>query len=394
MSNRIGSGQHVGSDAAVCGREATRQAREALAGAPASFGFLFASPDLPLGEALRAARAAAGTQQMIGCTTAGEVTERGLTHGGVAVLLVSAPASVTEIASVPGLKEDPKRAAADLCRNFRAAQGKAHSKGLPFSTTVVLADGLSGVGEELVRQIVAQTQALHQIVGGAAGDEGRFKATLVGDVERAATDVAAAAHLFGKAPWGVGIGHGLEATTGKMTVTRSKANVVFEIDGRPAFEAYKEHARKRGVSLTPSGAGEYLIANELGVMLGDRVARARAPLSVGSDGSLTCAAGVRQGSQVAILDGVPEQMVAAARSAAEEAKANLQGTKPAGVLLFDCVCRGLILKDQFQKEIEAVRSVMGDVPVGGFLTYGEIANYGGSVEAWHNTTAVCVAIPA
>ena len=95
MNNRIGSGQHVGSDAAVCGREAARQAREALAGAPASFGFLFASPDLPLGEALRAARAAAGTQQMIGCTTAGEVTERGLTHGGVAVLLVSAPASVT-----------------------------------------------------------------------------------------------------------------------------------------------------------------------------------------------------------------------------------------------------------------------------------------------------------
>src|SRR2546428_4633021 len=96
-------------------------------------------------------------------------------------------------------------------------------------------------------------------------------------------------------------------------------------------------ARSRSfVSLNPSGAGEYLIANELGVMLGDRVARARAPLSVGADGSLTCAAGVRQGSQVAILDGVPKNMVAAARAAAEEAKANLQGAKPAGVLLFDC----------------------------------------------------------
>jgi hypothetical protein len=393
MGNRVGSGQHVGSDAAVCGREATRQAREALGGAVASFGFLFASPDLPLGEALRAARSAAGTERIIGCTTAGEVTERGLTHGGIAVLLVAAPRSVSEMAAVPGLKEDPKRAAAELCRNFRAAQGKAHTKGLAFSTTVVLADGLSGVGEELVRQILAQTQALHQIVGGAAGDEGRFKATLVGNGERAAPDVAAAAHVFGAAPWGVGIGHGLEATTGKMAVTKATGNVVYELDGRPAFEAYKEHAKKRGVALTPSGAGEYLIANELGVMLGDRVARARAPLSVGSDGSLTCAAGIRQGSQVAILDGVPQNMVAAARSAAEEAKANLQGAKPAGVLLFDCVCRGMILKDKFQKEIEAVRSVMGDVPVGGFLTYGEIANYGGSVEAWHNTTAVCVAIP-
>src|SRR2546428_8619504 len=96
MGNRTGTGQHVGTDAAVGGREAARQAREGLGGAQASFGFLFASPDLPLGDALRAARTAAGTQQIIGCTTAGEVTERGLTHGGVAVLLVSAPQAVAE----------------------------------------------------------------------------------------------------------------------------------------------------------------------------------------------------------------------------------------------------------------------------------------------------------
>jgi len=49
--------------------------REALAGAPASFGFLFASPDLPLRRALRAARTAAGTQQIIGCTTRSERTD-------------------------------------------------------------------------------------------------------------------------------------------------------------------------------------------------------------------------------------------------------------------------------------------------------------------------------
>ena len=87
-----------------------------------------------------------------------------------------------------------------------SAQAKAHSKGLAFSTTVVLADGLAGVREELVRQIVAQTRALHQVVGGAAGDEGRFKATLVGNGAEAASDMAAAAHVFGAAPWGVGIG--------------------------------------------------------------------------------------------------------------------------------------------------------------------------------------------
>ena len=125
----------------------------------------------------------------------------------------------------------------------------------------------------------------------------------------------------------------------------------------------------------------------------DEIKRARAPLSVGADGSLTCAAEVPQGAHVAILDGKPDSMVAAARQAAEEALQNLQGQTPAGVLLFDCVCRGLILKDGFQREIDAVREVMGEVPVAGFLTYGEIASYSGRIESWHNTTAVALAIP-
>src|SRR2546430_12213554 len=96
MANRVGSGQHVGSDAAVCGREATRQAREALGGAAASFGFLFASPDLPLGDALRSARSAAGTQEIIGCTTAGEGTPSGPSPGSAARPLVVAPQSVSQ----------------------------------------------------------------------------------------------------------------------------------------------------------------------------------------------------------------------------------------------------------------------------------------------------------
>ena len=96
---------------------------------------------------------------------------------------------------------------------------------------------------------------------------------------------------------------------------------------------------------------------------------------------------------LSILDGDPDNMVEAARSAANEAKSNLMGEPAAGVLLFDCVCRGMILKTQFQREIDAVRSVFGAVPVAGFLTYGEIARYKGRLDGWHNATAVVVAIP-
>ena len=392
MTNKVGSGRSSGSEAARVASEATKKALAGLNGSAPSFGLVFASPSLPLGECLRSASQVARGAKLIGCSTAGEFTEEGLIHGGVSVVLIASESPVLA-RSVRDVAKEPQQAAKALCEGFHRTAEGARQKGYVCSTTLTLVDGLSGAGERFVESIVENTQALHQVVGGAAGDEGKFQATHVGEPERAGTDMAAAIHVFTKNPWGVGIGHGLEPTTAKMRVTRAKANVVYEIDGRPAFAVYEEHAAKRGVKLQAATAGEYLIANELGIIVAGKVTRARAPLSVGKDGSLSCAAEVPQGAHVAIVDGKPDAMVAAARQAAEEALHNLQGQKPAGVILFDCVCRGLILKDGFSREIAAVREVMGEVPVAGFLTYGEIASYSGRIESWHNTTAVALAIP-
>ena len=392
MATRTGSGRAAGSNSKQVAGQAARKAMEALGDAKPSFGFLFASPSLLLGDCLAIARDIARGADILACTTAGEITEEGLGHGGVAVLLVASDGA-HHAGSIAGLKEDPRSAGRELCQAFHNEFQRARGKGLVCSTTVTLVDGLSGSGEKFVESIVDNTEALHQVVGGAAGDEGRFVATHVGEGKRAGPDRAAALHIFSATPWGIGVGHGLEATTGKMRVTRAKANIISEIDGKPAFSVYQEHARNRGITLTPANAGEYMIANELGVVVAGAVSRARAPLSVGPDGSLTCAADVPQGAHVVILDGKAASMVEAARNAAREALANLQGGEPAGVLLFDCICRGMILKDGFQQEIDAVCGVMGDVPLAGFLTYGEIASYSGCLESWHNTTAVAVAIP-
>jgi methyl-accepting chemotaxis protein len=170
--------------------------------------------------------------------------------------------------------------------------------------------------------------------------------------------------------------------------------VVHQIDGRPAFDVYKDHAAKRGTKLAPESAGSFLIGNELGIYFFDKLHRARAPLAVGADGSLTCAGEIPQGASICILDGEPDSMVAAAGRAAQEARKSLGGGEAAAVLLFDCVCRGMILDGQFGREIEAVRAAFPGVPVAGFLTYGEIARFKGHMAGWHNTTAVVAAIPA
>jgi hypothetical protein len=86
-------------------------------------------------------------------------------------------------------------------------------------------------------------------------------------------------------------------------------------------------------------------------------------------------------------------MVAACRNAAMNAKENLGAGPASGVLVFDCICRGMILGREFQREIDAVKDVFPDTPIAGFLTYGEIAKFRGKLDGWHNATAVVAAIP-
>jgi len=393
MATIAGSGRSSHLDSRAAAAEAVRMAQGPLGDARPGFGLLFASPKHDLGAALAAAEEASGTV-FFGCTTAGEITERGLTKGHLAVMVVSTDEMVSEVATVSGVKANPAAAARQLCDGFSRMAKVGAGRGFGMSSSVLLVDGLNGVGEELVSEVLGATRALQQVVGGAAGDDGAFKATYVGSGARASTDSAAVLHTFSKKPWGVGVDHGLKPTGRRMRVTRARRNVVQQIDGRPAFDVYKEFAASRGVKLTAENAGPFLIGNELGIFVFDELRRARAPLSVGADGSLSCAAEIAEGASVSILDGEPASMVEAARRAAQEAQKNLGGARAAGVLLFDCVCRGMILNSHFGREIEAVRSVFPDAPITGLLTYGEIARFKGRLDGWHNTTAVVAAIPA
>ena len=324
-------------------------------------------------------------------TTAGHFTEKGRCDAQAAVAVLG-EVSVEGCFS-DGLLE-PKKSGHELAGAFSEWTKSAVRAEMPHSISLILLDSLAGTGLRVVDELRRATRPHQVIVGGAAGDNGLFKETTVGLSGNLSAQGAAVLHTFDKSKWGVGLGHGLRPATGKMLVTSAKDNVLKTIDDKPAFEAYRDFAKSRGVDLTPDNCGQFMIKNELGVFFFDELRFARAPLGVGEDGSLTLAAPIKPGSTICILDGDADAMLEAAWAAANEAKVAL-GSKPAaGVLIFDCICRGLLLADRFQEEIQVIQECFGDVPVAGFLTYGEIARYGGKMQGWHNTTAVVVAIPA
>src|SRR5207245_808445 len=117
--------------------EVTQSALRRLRGARPKYGFLFASPNHDLAAALVSARNIADQADIIGCTTAGEITELGLTHGGVAVMLVASDAT-TRLSFATGLKHNASRVAQELLHGLADTKKAASQQDQRHVTTVLL----------------------------------------------------------------------------------------------------------------------------------------------------------------------------------------------------------------------------------------------------------------
>jgi hypothetical protein len=115
-------------------------------------------------------------------------------------------------------------------------------------------------------------------------------------------------------------------------------------------------------------------------------------------GEITCAAEVPEGSEIRLMLGDPEKAIQAAKEAAENALAQLNGATPKAIFIFDCMARHKLLGAQVNEEIQAVQNVLGkETPLIGFYTYGEQAPLGGNINpnicnsAFHNET-ICLLV--
>jgi hypothetical protein len=116
----------------------------------------------------------------------------------------------------------------------------------------------------------------------------------------------------------------------------------------------------------------------------------RAPLAVEEDGSVVLASGLPCGAIVRVMGATADQLI---KSAADLSARVLEGkgsTPLRGGLVFDCGARLQLLKERYGEEVAAF-SGGRSFPLVGAAGYGEFARYGGSVEGFHNATAVMVA---
>jgi methyl-accepting chemotaxis protein len=367
-----------------------RDVRAQLGGRAPALLVAFASTRQPLGEVFAELGKEFPDAVRIGASTAGEFTEAG-DEQGAAVLFALAGDYRVYAGIGAGLKADPERAIT------AAIDGLPREvTGYPYCTAILLLDPIAGNGEETTLITSSLLGPSVRLVGGAAGDDFHMEATRVAAFGTVVPDAAVIALLFSRTPLGIGVCHGHVPVSGSFKVTRAEGNLVHEIEGHPAWpwwlDATKALAEAAGI--TPPTRDEetaYLLRFQVGLAAGNEV-KIRTGLSR-TGTSIGFACGVPEGTVFRLVESLPEPQVESAREAARRALAQLDGRKAAGALVFDCACRKMILKDDFERAVRGMSEELGGAALAGFATYGEIALDVGDMSGFHNTTSVVLAFP-
>ena len=399
MGTTLATGLGKGAYSVVAAEKAVQQAKDKLGGGHVDLSIICSSSDYDYQAVVDTVRAATGNAPLIGCSSSGEFTEEHVEQGSVAVGLIASDDIKFATAIADGVKEDPERAVRTVANKLPLKMGNC-----PHLSAIFLIDGLAGVGEEmavLASTVFNQTFGKNvKLAGGAAGDDLKFKETFVFSDDRIATDAVSVCLFASKKPLYTGVQHGHTPLSELLRVTRAEGCVLHEINGRPAWDVWKERtakaASKIGVdvgAIEGVDIGAHLIRFELGLLDVGGQYKIRVPLGKNEDGSLNFGCAIPEGVTFRIMEGEQENQIVSARVAAEMAKENSGDSEIAGVIVFDCVCRHLILGDEFYRGVDQFKDVLGDVPVLGWETYGEICMEPGQFSGFHNTTSVVLIIP-
>ncbi len=320
----------------------------------------------------------------MGCSTSGEIAGTTVRDESVVATAVQFEKGTLSFVSVPVLAAE---------NSFESGQNlidKLPKDGLRH--VFVLSDGLNVNGSELVRGLRLNLPKEVAVTGGLAGDGADFKETFILDKSGTpSSHLVTAIGFYGEdLHFGYGSFGGWDTFGIDRQVTKSKSNVLFEIDGQPALSLYKSFLGESANSLPAAGL---LFPLSLRTRV-DELPVVRTILSVNEeDQSITFAGDLPEGSFVRMMKAKSDRLIQGAVKAAETTMVSDQTTAPDLAILISCVGRKLVLKQMVEEEVEGAGEVLGAKQMTGFYSYGEISPFfENSACELHNQTMTITTI--
>ncbi|MDD5246678.1 MAG: FIST N-terminal domain-containing protein [Candidatus Omnitrophica bacterium] len=389
-----GLGLSTEKDPVRAAQEAVHQAKTSFHSEKVSLAIVFCSTDLSHSTLLKTISIHLENTPIIGCSGAAIISSYGITKHGIVILLLGFPEDVfcntghvreigTKTSLVAGQELGEK-----LIYGFQNVRR---------DLSIIFSDGLIKEGSNLIHGLQLRLGYSFPLIGASASDNMHFSRTCLHFNQTVFNDGACGLLLGGKVRFGLGVKHGWQPLGKLRKVTRSKDNVVYQIDGAPAVRLYEEYFAYNIAELKKE-LKHISVLYPIGIYLsGEKEYLLRNIIAIEEDGSLVFQGDVPENSDIRLMIGTKESCLDAAKQALSEAKNRLTGYDIYFILVFDSISRYILLGRNAFKELEAIKEVMGrEIPIIGFYTFGEQApltaiNYRGR-SYFHNQTFTVLAI--
>lgn len=249
----------------------------------------------------------------------------------------------------------------------------------------VVSEGSFINGSQLTKGMSSSTRDNLLITGGLCGDDERFEKTLASYNENPKEGEIVAVGFYGESlEVSFSIYGGWTPFGPERIVTKSKDNILYELDNQPALDLYKNYLGEKAKDL-PAAALLY----PLNVTSTDeKQSIVRSILNIDEKENAVILAGdIRENSKVQLMMTNVDHIANASERAAKQAL-EYRKNKPQVALLVSCIGRKLVLDQRVEEEIDEVIEVLGkDTLTCGFYSYGEIAPFHGETACQlHNQT--------
>ncbi len=329
---------------------------------------------------LQALRSAFPHAELAGCSSAGEIADDGVLDEQLVItgLHFNDPGFVVATTDLNGMT-DSAGAGLRLARQLSTPD---------LHNVIVFSQGVNVNGSALLEGFSQGLAPGVKLSGGLAGDGTAFKKTYTLSRHAVSSEQMVAigftspnlevkhASLHGWNPFGPA-----------RAVTRCEGNVLYELDGAPALEVYKEYLGAYAKDLPGSGL---LFPFEMLSRDHQTMGLIRTILGIDEAvGSLTLAGDIAEGCYLRLMHATTDSLVDGAHEAAIAAGVDGQSSAQHLALLVSCVGRKLVMGARVDEEVEAVTAVFGgNVRVAGFYSYGEISpgSHDSGTSDLHNQT--------
>lgn len=312
-------------------------------------------------------------------SSAGDISSNSVDDDGITITAIEFEKSSFEIKTV-NVKNDKDvnsyKAGYELIQQF-------DKENLKY--VLVVSDGSVINGSQLTNGMNEISNHNILITGALCSDAARFEKTICSYNENPKAGEIVAIGLYGEhLEVSFAINDGWIPFGPERIVTKSKDNILYELDNKPALDLYKTYLGEKSKEL-PAAALLFPLKVKSS---NEQESIVRTILNINEqENSMILAGDIAENSTVQLMMTNVDNIINAAEIAAN--RANHQRNKAAELaILVSCIGRKLVLDQRVEEEVEEVVAAVGNkTTICGLYSYGEIAPFNGENNCQlHNQT--------